>query len=65
MGENIQQGQSVTLLSAGGLIKRVVVDILDGIVLVCREEEFVAAARECRDPISIGFPFEDIVPEVG
>jgi hypothetical protein len=65
MDQKIEIGQSVTLLSAHGPINRVVVNVLDGIILVCKAEEFQAARREHRDPISIGFPIDDIVPTAG
>lgn len=50
-------GQKVQVIEYGGrkLIRRVVAD-RGASVVVCNEEEYVAAARQHREPAGIGFP---------
>jgi hypothetical protein len=61
MRQQIQAGQLVTLSSAQGTIERVAVAVLGDIVLVCRPEEYKAAQREGRKPISAGFRLADVL----
>lgn len=63
MEKKIEEGQEVTLLSSLGVIKRVVVQDLGETLLVCLPEEFERAAKEKREPISVGFPRSDVIPE--
>jgi hypothetical protein len=49
------------LKSAQGEIVRVAVNILDGVVLVCRTEEYQRAKREGREPLAIGFKVSDVL----
>ena len=53
----------ITLRSSQGLIRRVMVRDLGEVVLVCREEEIIAAKKEHREPILVGFKKEDVIKE--
>ena len=57
----IKVGQLVTLNSALGVIERVVVSLHDKSVSVCRPAELESAKREGRKPVSVGFPFCDVI----
>ena len=54
-------GQTVTLDSAVGNIRRIVVKDLGDIVLVTRTEEFERAQVAGVEPLTIGFKKSDIV----
>ncbi len=52
----------VRLRAYGGeVITRTVVREEDGIVVVCRDAEFVLAGREGREPRVVGFPKADVI----
>lgn len=55
-------GKEVSLQAYGGeTLKRVLVAVENGVLFVCKRDEFEAAMREERDPICIGFRVEDLV----
>ena len=54
-------GSKVTLASSQGHIERIVVEDLGEIIRVCREEEFLQAKKEGREPVTVGFPKKDIL----
>ena len=54
-------GQLVTLLSSVGPIKRVVVQDLGDVLLVCLVEEYEKAKIDAREPATIGFKRSDVV----
>ena len=56
------KGQVVTVLLYGGSTaeRRVIAEKGD-VVVVCAEEEFRAAERECREPSGVGFPRQDVL----
>jgi hypothetical protein len=60
----MKQGDIVTLRAYGDreIIRRVV-GLEGDVVLVCREEEYIAAEREGREPVVVGFPATVIVRE--
>jgi len=62
MLETLERGQTVTLLSHGGLISRTIVADLGEVLLVCLESEFRRAQAEGREPVSVGFRRSDMVP---
>lgn len=43
-------------MSSQGQIERIIVKDLGETVLICREDEYAAALKEGRDPITVGFP---------
>ncbi len=59
-------GQELTLISDGDIIiKRRLVAVENGLLFVCKDEEFEAAKREKREPVCIGFRPEYVVePQV-
>lgn len=57
------QGQEVTLSSRFGLVRRLVLEDLGEVVVVCRREELEAAQREGREPACVGFKRTDIVQD--
>ena len=61
MALQITEGKQVKLKSSQGKIVRILVKNLGDTVLICREDEYVAAQREGRDPITIAFPTADIL----
>jgi hypothetical protein len=55
-------GNEVTLSSLGDvIIRRVVVSVENGMLFVCKREEFESAKREVRVPVCIGFRAEYVV----
>ena len=58
----MQPGDSVRVRAYGGeqLVRRVV-GVKGEVVLICRDEEFLAAAKEGREPVSVGFKVKDVV----
>ncbi len=55
-------GQVVTVrLYGGGTAQRRVVEDKGNVVVICAEEEYVGAKRECREPVGLGFPREDVL----
>jgi hypothetical protein len=63
MEQKIEQGQEVTLLSNQGVIKRLVVEDLGEVLLVCLPEEYARARREGRKPMAVGFKRSDLIPD--
>jgi hypothetical protein len=62
MNSQLKRGQEVNLVSYGGnVIRRTVVDCGNGVVFVCKSEEFRCSEDEKREPVCIGFKIEDIV----
>lgn len=61
----MEPGDSVRVQAYGGeqLVRRVV-EVKGDVVLICRDEEFQAAAKEGREPVSIGFKTKDVVEVV-
>lgn len=57
----IAAGTTVTLRSSQGKIIRVVVEDLGEIVRVCRAEELQKAHAEGREPVTVGFPKDEIL----
>ncbi len=55
------EGTKVTLSSSLGKIERVVVRDLGDVVCVCREDEYVQAQKEAREPVTVGFPKKDVL----
>lgn len=56
------KGEVVTLLADGDeVIKRTVVSVQNGVLFVCKSEEFEAATKEGREPVCIGFRREYVV----
>jgi hypothetical protein len=49
----------------GGLVRRQVVEVHARGVLCCRSEEYALAKQEGREPLAVGFPVEDVIPEAG
>jgi hypothetical protein len=54
-------GQEVTLSSSQGPIRRVVVESLGEVLLVCRESEYRNAISAGRQPAVVGFKIKDIL----
>ncbi len=55
-------GETLKIRTFGGkVVDRTLVDEAHGRVYVCTEVEFAAAARENREPLSLGFPSVDVV----
>jgi len=55
-------GTEVTLLSDRDVvIKRKLVSVENGVVFVCKEEEFELAHREGRAPVCVGFRREYVI----
>ncbi|HEX9897338.1 MAG TPA: hypothetical protein VGA85_06745 [Dehalococcoidales bacterium] len=57
----MKTGQLVRLKVYGGEAVVMIVDANDVHVAVCKREEFEAAQREGRQPISVGFPVTDVI----
>jgi len=54
-------GQVVTVnLYGGDTAQRRVIADKGSVVVICTEEEYVAAKREGRETIGLGFPREDV-----
>ena len=56
-------GEEINLLSATGVIRRVVVSWTDKHVTVCRRKEFEAAKAQKRDPVTVAFRISDVIPD--
>lgn len=55
-------GQTLTLISYRDIvINRRLVAVENGLLFVCKDEEFEAAARERREPVCIGFRPEYLI----
>jgi hypothetical protein len=55
-------GQVLTLLSDGDIvIKRRLVAMENGLLFVCKDEEFESAKRDHREPVCIGFRPEYLI----
>jgi hypothetical protein len=67
---SFQVGDRVEVVDAEGerLRRRALGGVIDGVdfpvVWVCREEEWLAAQREGRDPDGVPWPAEDVHPMV-
>ena len=44
------------------LVRRLI-EVRDGVLVICREEEYQAAIREGREPRCVGFRTEYLLPE--
>lgn len=53
------------LLYGGGMAERRVVAHKGNVVVICSEEEYLAAEHEGREPEGVGFPAEDIAETHG
>lgn len=61
-GGDVESGNLVKVRVYGGeVVTRRVVAVSDERVLICREDEYEAAQREGREPVSVGFRKGDIV----
>lgn len=50
------EGKRLTVITDGDIeVTRKLVSVENGLYFVCKEEEFVAAKREGREPVCIGF----------
>jgi len=55
-------GQEVTVIcDKDVVVRRRLVAVENGLVFVCKDEEFDAAKREAREPICIGFRPEYVI----
>ncbi len=60
----MERGGWVRLRAYGGeVITRRVVEIDDEMIAVCRDDEYQAAEREGREPITVAFWKEDIIDD--
>lgn len=58
----MQVGDSIQLRAYGGeVIERRVVRVEPASVVICKEEEFRAAAAEGREPVCVRFPLSTVV----
>jgi hypothetical protein len=58
----MKPGQMIKLRAYGNeVITRQLVRLNDETVVVCRPEEYEAALREKREPVSVGFHIRDVV----
>lgn len=58
----MNEGQLVTLLADGNeVIQRQLVSVENGVLFVCKPEEFEAAKKEGREPVCIGFRREYVL----
>ncbi len=58
----MKPGQMVKLRAYGNeVITRRLIRLNKDIVVVCRSEEYEAALREKREPVSVGFHMKDVV----
>jgi hypothetical protein len=58
----MSEGQLVTVrLYGGGTAVRRVLSVAQNVIEVCSEEEYQSAKREGREPLSLGFPIEDVI----
>jgi hypothetical protein len=56
--------KEVSLLASGDeVISRVVVSVENGVIFVCKREEFELAERESREPVCIGFRKEYVLKD--
>lgn len=63
MGVTImQKGDLIRVRAFGGkeLIRRLI-EVKDSVVLICKEEEYLAAQKEGREPTCVGFHIEDVI----
>lgn len=67
MDTQVIAGQVVKLIADGGqMISRAVVAVENGVIFVCKKEEFDAAIEEMREPMCIGFRLEYVIePKLG
>lgn len=57
----MKKGQVVMVKLYGGkTAPRRVIAIKPGVVVICAEEEYLAAEREEREPQGLGFPIADV-----
>ena len=57
----MRPGEKVKVRVFGGkTVRRVVVEQIENTVVICRPEEWYAAARENRRPEGVGFPIWDV-----
>jgi hypothetical protein len=58
----MNEGSTVKLRAYGGeIIERRIVAVRGNTVAVCKDEEYQAAQREGREPLSVGFPLSAVV----
>ena len=61
----MSKGQIVTVkLYGGATASRRVVAVKRDVVVICAEEEYVAAQREQREPEGLGFPVADVLEAI-
>ena len=62
----MERGSWVRVHAYGGeIIMRRVVEVDGDTIAICRDDEFQAAQREGREPVSVGFPRNAVVGEDG
>jgi hypothetical protein len=62
----MERGSTVQLLAYGDeVITRTIVAVTSGVVLVCREDEWVRAQRTGREPTVVGFPVSAVIQPTG
>lgn len=62
----MERGDWVRVRAYGGeIITRRVVEVDGDIIVICRDDEYQAARREGREPVSVGFPRSAIVDGEG
>lgn len=62
----MKPGSMVKVVEYGGeVVERTIVSRENGVTYVCRPDEWAAARREGREPVSVGFLSDDVVqPDV-
>jgi hypothetical protein len=58
----MKPGEQIVVKAFGGeKLQRVVVQVIENTVLICKKEEWDAAKAEHRDPTCVGFPLSAVV----
>jgi hypothetical protein len=58
----MRPGETVIVRDNKGLqLTRIVVQIIETTVVICKEEEWIRAKKEGRDPICVGFPLSAVI----
>jgi hypothetical protein len=58
----MERGDRVLVRVYGGRkVRRVVVQVIDSTVVICKQEEYVLARQEMREPRGVGFPLADVI----
>ena len=61
MEDTMVTGEKVKVKVFGGkTVTRIVVDVIDNTVVICKQSEWKSAMLEGRNPVGVGFPVQSV-----